>query len=105
MDMKWLLGELDEEEEELTAVTCIIAAEYFSRMWVHPINYDRRLHDEFHQLMPQLLEDEGRRLLYCRMSKVEFYRLLNMVAPKLEKCSTQFRESISPQERLAVCLR
>jgi hypothetical protein len=54
MDAKWLLGELDEEEEELTAVTCIIAAWYFSRMWVHPINYD--LHGEFHQLMPQLLE-------------------------------------------------
>ena len=53
MDTKWLLGELD-EEEELTAVTCIIAAEYFSKMWVHPINYDRRLHGEFHQLMPQL---------------------------------------------------
>jgi hypothetical protein len=49
MDTKWLFGELDEEEEELTAVTCIIAAEYFSRMRVHPINYDRRLHGEFHQ--------------------------------------------------------
>jgi hypothetical protein len=44
MDAKWLLGELYEEEEELTAVTCIIAADYFSRMWVHPINYDRPLH-------------------------------------------------------------
>jgi hypothetical protein len=51
LDAKWLLGELD-EEEELTAVTCIIAADYFSRMWVHPINYDRRLNGEFHQLMP-----------------------------------------------------
>jgi hypothetical protein len=81
MDAKWLLGELD-EKEELTAVTCIIAAEYFSRMWVQPINYDRRLHGEFHQLMPQLLEDGGRFLLYYRMSKVEFYHLLNMVVPK-----------------------
>jgi hypothetical protein len=71
MDAKWLLGELD-EEEELTAVTCIIAAEYFSTMWVHPINYDRPLHGEFHQLMLQLLEDGGRFLLYYRMSKVEF---------------------------------
>jgi hypothetical protein len=105
MDAKWLLGELDDEEEELTAVTCIITAECFSRMWVHPINCNRRLHGEFHQLMPQLLEDEGRSQLYYRMSKVEFYHLLNMVARKLEKCSTQFRESISPEERLAVCLR
>jgi hypothetical protein len=51
MEAKRLLGELD-EEEELTAVTCIIATEYFSRMWVHPINYDWHLHGEFHQLMP-----------------------------------------------------
>jgi hypothetical protein len=100
-----MTGELDEEEEELPAVTCIIAAEYFSRMWVHPINYDRRLHGEFHQRMPQLLEDEGSFLLYYRLSKVEFYHLLNMVAPKLEKCSTQIRASISPEEILAVCLR
>jgi hypothetical protein len=28
-----------------------------------------------------------------------------MVVPKLEKCSTQFRESISPEERLADYLR
>jgi hypothetical protein len=83
MDAKWLLGELDEEKEELIAVSCIIAAEYFSRMWVHPINYDRRLHGEFHQLMPQLLEDGSRFLLYYRMSKVEFYHLLNTVARKL----------------------
>jgi hypothetical protein len=34
MDVKRLLGELDEEEEEMTAVTRIITAEYFSRMWV-----------------------------------------------------------------------
>jgi hypothetical protein len=104
MDAKWLLGELD-EEEALTAITYIIAAGYFSRMWVHSINYDWRLHGEFHQLMPQLLEDGGRFLLYHRMSKVEFYHLLNMIAPKLRKCSTQFRESISPEERPAVCLR
>jgi hypothetical protein len=30
---------------------------------------------------------------------------LNTVTPKLEKCPTQFRESISPEERLALCLR
>jgi hypothetical protein len=42
MDAKWLLGELDEEEEKLTAVTCIIATEYFSRMWVHPIPFRRK---------------------------------------------------------------
>jgi hypothetical protein len=73
MDPKWLLGKLDGEEEELTAVTCIIAADYFSRMWVHPIIYDRHLHGEFHQLMPQLIQDGGRFLLYYRLSKVEFY--------------------------------
>jgi hypothetical protein len=83
MDAKWLLGELDKEEEELTAVTRIIAARYFSRMWVHLTNYDLRLDGEFHQLMPQLLEEGGRFLLYYRISKVELYHLLNMVAPKL----------------------
>jgi hypothetical protein len=77
---KWLLGELYEEEEGLITVKCIITAEYFSRIWAHLINYHRRLHGEIHQLMQQLLENGGILLLYYRMSKVEFYHLLNMVA-------------------------
>nr|CAH7755884.1 unnamed protein product [Callosobruchus chinensis] len=55
--------------------------------------------------MPQLIEDEERFKWYFRMTKTEFYYLLSLVGPKIEKRSTQLRESIPSEIRLAVCLR
>lgn len=74
-------------------------------MWVHRINQDHRVYGEFHHLMPQLTEDKQRFQMYFRMNKKEFYSLLKKIGFNLEKRLTQLKESILPEERLALCLR
>ncbi|CAH1115660.1 unnamed protein product [Psylliodes chrysocephalus] len=41
----------------------------------------------------------------CRMSSADFEILLNLIEPVIRKKDTNYRESISPKERLAVTLR
>nr|CAH7716599.1 unnamed protein product [Callosobruchus chinensis]CAH7719229.1 unnamed protein product [Callosobruchus chinensis]CAH7752865.1 unnamed protein product [Callosobruchus chinensis] len=53
---------------------------------------EREKFGEFQNLMPQLIEDEERFKWYFRMTKTEFYYLLSLVGPKIEKPSTQLRE-------------
>nr|CAH7730208.1 unnamed protein product [Callosobruchus chinensis] len=72
---------------------------------MHPINMEREKFGEFQNLVPQLIEDEERFKCYFRMTKTEFYYLLSLVGPKIEKRYTQLRESIPAKIRLAVCLR
>lgn len=102
--MDW--DELDEEEEYVAVLATMIVKNNGNRKtWVHPINLNRKLYGEFHHLMPKLLEDEQRFQMYFRMNKDEFYYLLEMIGPEIEKRTTQLRESISPEQRLALCLR
>lgn len=99
--MDW--DELDEEEECVSVLTTMIVKNSGNRKtWVHPINLNRKVYGEFHHLM---LEDEQRFQMYFRMNKEEFYSLLEMIGPEIEKRTTQLRESISPEQRLALCLR
>ncbi|KAF5274626.1 hypothetical protein FQR65_LT13800 [Abscondita terminalis] len=82
---------LDEEEEMVAAIAALIASHNASReYWVHPINQR---------------SDDERCKLYIRMTKKEFYVLYNLLESKLRKQNTHFREAISPEERLLLCLR
>ena len=42
---------------------------------------------------------------YFRLTKTQFDKLLTLVAPKISKVDTHYRESISAEERLMVTLR
>jgi hypothetical protein len=42
---------------------------------------------------------------FTRMSRENFYKLLHIVRPKIEKNNTYFREAVPPEIRLAICLR
>jgi hypothetical protein len=42
---------------------------------------------------------------FTRMSRENFYKLLHIVRPKIEKNNTYFRDAVPTEIRLAICLR
>ncbi|CAH2006973.1 unnamed protein product [Acanthoscelides obtectus] len=55
--------------------------------------------------MPQLRLDEQRFYVYFRMTPGCFDEILNLVKDEIRKSDTNYREAISPEERLAITLR
>jgi hypothetical protein len=75
------------------------------RLWVHPINRNRETFGEFHHLVNEFRSHEDRFFKYFRMTLDSFDLLVNMVNPIAYKKSTNWRNPISIEERLAVTLR
>ena len=74
-------------------------------MWVRRIFQERKQKGEFHLLVEEMrLFDREYYFKYLRFSVSQFEELLQLVAPKIAKCSEK-REPISPSERLSVTLR
>ena len=73
------------------------------RKWVHEVNMKRRDSGEFHHLMKQLRQDEVKFKEYFRMSRNQFEQLLSLIKDDIEKKEVNYRESISAEERLALC--
>lgn len=100
---------MSSSEDEDLFLFCLMESEEEEKrerqLWVHPINKKRDTFGEFHHLFPDLLKDNRKFFQYFRMSPEKFYELLNMLTPLIEKQNTNFRRPVSPEERLAVCLR
>ncbi|PNF24378.1 hypothetical protein B7P43_G09655 [Cryptotermes secundus] len=75
------------------------------RIWVHDINKKRNEFGEFHTIFHDLTEDDKKFFIYFCMSYAKFCELLLAIEPRIEKKNTNFREAITPRERLAVTLR
>lgn len=75
------------------------------RLWVHKMLQKRKTEGEYHTLYKELVDDERKFYQYFRMSKYQFYYLLDKISTDIKKENTTFREAISPREKLAVCLR
>ena len=60
---------------------------------------------EFYNLLDDLLKDEERLWRYFRMSSDTFKCILELIHTSIKKQNTNFRRSISPEERLMVTLR
>lgn len=90
------------DEEELEMNNC---RKRKRRYWVHKMLKKRNEEGEFATLHPELLEDQTKFFQYYRMSMAEFDHLLSQIREPLQKQNTTFRESISPVQKLAVCLR
>ena len=74
--------------------------------WVHPMN-PRRGHGprgEFHSQVQELQRYPDRFYQYFRMTVEKFEELLSMVKNRISKENMNWRNSISAQEHLAVCL-
>ncbi|KAF9816544.1 hypothetical protein SFRURICE_010703 [Spodoptera frugiperda] len=75
------------------------------RFWVHPILTQRSNLGIFRNLMSDLRRDESKFFNYFRMSMTTFDDLLKRVNEDLKKHDTNMRKSITPEEKLAICLR
>uniref|UniRef100_A0A667WJE6 DDE Tnp4 domain-containing protein n=1 Tax=Myripristis murdjan TaxID=586833 RepID=A0A667WJE6_9TELE len=74
------------------------------RVWVHEILTARQRLGEYN-LVQELQFHDDRFQVYFRLSREQFDTLLRRVGPSLERVTTNFRQPISPSERLAICLR
>lgn len=64
-------------------------------------NQDRRQYWEFHTSIPQLLKDEKRFYISFRMT----IDCIDIIANDVRKSDTNYREVMTPEERLAITLR
>jgi len=95
-------------EEDIENVCAILAADTVTvrrKVWVHDINMKLKEKGEFHHLVKELEEHPNRYETYFRMSKVEFNFVYDLIKGDIKTRNTQFREAISTEEKLAVCLR
>lgn len=74
------------------------------REWVNDILRKRDRYGEFTHLYHDLCENENKHFEYFRMKRETFDYILAKVEGRLQKFSN-FRETISPKERLALTLR
>ncbi|CAL8391528.1 unnamed protein product [Arctogadus glacialis] len=76
-----------------------------TRLWLHDITRGRQQQGAYHNLVQELRFDDARFAGYFRLNKCQFEQLLGIVAPSIAKLDTKFRQAISPEERLCICLR
>ncbi|XP_060804940.1 uncharacterized protein LOC132902739 [Amyelois transitella] len=89
---------LDEEEKENSK-------KKRKRYWVHSMNKARSTEGEFRTIKKHLMDDEEKFYIYFHMPKYLFYNILQSIDECIRKKNTTFRETISPEEKLAVTLR
>lgn len=77
---------------------------YRRTAWVREIYLKRHDFGEFHHIMEDLYNDHILFHGYVRMKKETFEYILNTIRPDLTKYSN-FRDTISPEERLIVTFR
>lgn len=74
-------------------------------MWIHDIFKKRLKCGEYQTLFTDLLNDDVKFFQYFRMSHVKFSTFLKILSPHILRENTKYRDAITPEERLAVCLR
>ena len=73
--------------------------------WVHPLLTDRKQLGTFQTTYKKQRLYPDRFKVAFRMTVPQFDDLLAKLEPHIQKKNTNFREAISAEQRLAVCLR
>jgi len=71
---------------------------------VHNISCRRESFGGFHNLLDDLLKDKERFWRYFTISSDTYKYILELIHTSIKKQNTNFRRSISPEERLMVTL-
>ena len=96
----------DDEDDVIAMMLCHMASKRIHRTCgVHPVKESREELGEFHTLVLELRNYPDRFQKYMRLTVEEFDEVLELVAPLIVKKTTNWRRPISPDERLAICLR
>uniref|UniRef100_A0A8C6SNW2 DDE Tnp4 domain-containing protein n=1 Tax=Neogobius melanostomus TaxID=47308 RepID=A0A8C6SNW2_9GOBI len=75
------------------------------RLWIHPINQNRRQFGAYHHLVAELQLHPDKHFTYFRMSALQMEGLLSIIGPTIRREDTNYRKSMSPKQRLAVTIR
>ena len=78
---------------------------YNRRYWVHPINQTHKDLGEFNTLYKDLRKYPDRFYTYYRMNTEQFDTILAQIQHLIYKPNSKWRHSISPEEKLAICIR
>ncbi|XP_076238644.1 uncharacterized protein LOC143181873, partial [Calliopsis andreniformis] len=102
----------DFSEEEMAIIAVVLEEEERrkeddkeKKTWVHDMWRARATEGEFSTLYKMLKDDQLKFYEYFRMTQNTFEILISKVGESLKKQDTPWRLSITPRERLAVCLR
>jgi len=98
-------SDYEEDLENVCAILAVDTMTVWRKVWVHGTIMQRKEKGEFHHLVKELEEHPNRYEMYFRMTKEEFYFLRDLIKGDIKTRNTQFREAISTEEKLAVCLR
>ncbi|ROI73783.1 hypothetical protein DPX16_22894 [Anabarilius grahami] len=93
------------EAGDLSVPTVLLSAFTGTAAFNISVLMNRDSEGEYANLVQELKLYHGRFRTYFRMSVGQFEELLQTVAPHLTRQTTNFREPIDPEQRLAVCLR
>ena len=100
-----MMIDIDNDSDSDDELLLLIVSGKKKRQWVHPTNEMRSELGEFHRLVQELKLDKERFHCYFRMSQEQYGHLVDVVGPKLYRQTTNFREPISVEQRLAITLR
>lgn len=75
------------------------------RVWVRASLQKRSEYGQFHHLLQELRQDEGPFQRHFGLSRAQFDELLSRIGARITYRDTNYRPSIPPEERLAICLR
>lgn len=101
------LNDSTSDEEENLLIHLLIRRRLKRRkrrtIWIANFRKFRKQLGEFHTLLAQLNEAEFKK--YLRVTRSDFDIIHQYVEHDLKKMNTNYREAISSEKRLAVCLR
>ena len=84
----------------------VLSANWLEReLWVHPYCTDASTKGEFFVIYPDLRKYPEKFFRTYRMSLRQFDNLLHLLRPVISRQITNYRETISPEERLVITLR
>ncbi len=95
-----------EFDESIAVIYTILTTMTETRnFWVHPMLENMQRYGSFWTLLAELDDHEDKFKQYLRLSREQFYEVLDKISPEISKEDTQLRDAIPAAERLAVCLR
>lgn len=98
----------DDDEDDLDMLNLVINVANMQRerrYWIHPLWLDKGKSSGAFNVMRELNMYPERFQSFYRMSIDCFYRILTLVRDDLTKKNTNWREPVSPEERLLITLR
>ncbi|XP_050297897.1 uncharacterized protein LOC126750304 [Anthonomus grandis grandis] len=101
-----LSSEEDDSEDEHTnnLLSCMLMADKRKhRFWISNHLVERKQFGEFHKLIPVLSDEQFKN--YFRLSRAQFVEIHELIRFEIIKLNTNYRESVTTEERLGVCLR